>query len=128
MVEGEPQEMVIGHDEESEPLVGYANSVAVAHTLFDFQINFIEAIVRGDQQTSSDLFATIIMSPQHAKLFVKSLERNVQMYEESFGEIKLPEAAYETIIKPLRFSPSPSASSSASPSSSNSPSPSESAS
>jgi hypothetical protein len=98
--------LIPGQDNEgNDHLVAYCNSVAIAHTLFDFQLNFIESLVQGDQQVKSDLFATVLMSPQHAKLFYKSLERNVQMYEEVFGEIQIPEAAYQAIIKPLQVAP-----------------------
>ena len=33
---------------------------------------------------------SIVMSPQHAEMFLQVFQRNLGRYEEKFGEIKLP--------------------------------------
>ncbi|MFQ5772108.1 MAG: DUF3467 domain-containing protein, partial [bacterium] len=35
------------------------------------------------------VYARIVMTPQHAKSFLKALEENVGKYEKQFGEIKV---------------------------------------
>jgi len=35
------------------------------------------------------VFARIIMTPQHAKSFLKALEDNISKFEKEFGDIKL---------------------------------------
>jgi hypothetical protein len=91
--------IVPGSDTEDDHLTAYCNSIAIAHTLFDFQFNFIEMRIVDDLASKADLFATIMMSPQHAKVMSKSLETNLRLYEEQFGEITLPEGAYQHITK-----------------------------
>ncbi|NUU94795.1 hypothetical protein XO10_00465 [Marinitoga sp. 1135] len=68
----------------------YSNFITVSSSFYDLSISFgkirnasekgIEAIVREE----------IIMSPQHAKEFLKILSQHIKKYEEQFGEIKLP--------------------------------------
>lgn len=74
----------------------YANSANFAHTFFDFQIHFAEIKVRNLQNIVVESFATIIMSPQHAKAFLEHLSQNVALYEARFGEIKIPDNVNES--------------------------------
>jgi len=68
----------------------YANGAVVAHTYFDFQLHFAETKVRDAQNIVSEGFATILMSPQHAKALLRHFTENLELYESKFGEIKLP--------------------------------------
>ena len=68
---------------------GYANSVQVRVSVWDFLLVF----GRLQQQTSSEVevhnFQGIYLSPQQAKALMTILEQNVIQYEKTFGEIKL---------------------------------------
>jgi hypothetical protein len=68
---------------------GYANSVQVRVSVWDFLLIF----GRLQQQTPSEVeihhFQGIYLSPQQAKALLKILEQNVAQYEKAFGEIKL---------------------------------------
>jgi hypothetical protein len=68
---------------------GYANSVQVRVSLWDFFLMF--GIMN---QTSSDSVTIlnhhgIYLSPQQAKALANVLNQNVTQYEQAFGEIKL---------------------------------------
>ena len=68
---------------------GYANSVQVRVSVWDFLLVF----GRLQQQTSTEVevqnFQGIYLSPQQAKALMTILEQNVVQYEKTFGEIKL---------------------------------------
>ncbi|HEV2962651.1 MAG TPA: DUF3467 domain-containing protein [Candidatus Angelobacter sp.] len=68
---------------------GYANSVQVRVSVWDFLLVF----GRLQQQTSSEVevhnFQGIYLSPQQAKALVTILDQNIIQYEKTFGEIKL---------------------------------------
>ncbi|MBZ5521230.1 MAG: DUF3467 domain-containing protein [Acidobacteriia bacterium] len=68
---------------------GYANSVQVRVSVWDFLLIF----GRMQQQTPAEVeihhFQGIYLSPQQAKALLRILEQNVVQYEKAFGEIKL---------------------------------------
>ncbi|HLJ86679.1 MAG TPA: DUF3467 domain-containing protein [Candidatus Angelobacter sp.] len=68
---------------------GYANSVQVRVSVWDFLLVF----GRLQQQTAAEVevhnFQGIYLSPQQAKALMTILEQNVTQYEKTFGEIKL---------------------------------------
>jgi flagellar protein FlaG len=68
---------------------GYANSVQVRVSVWDFLLVF----GRLQQQTSTEVevqnFQGIYLSPQQAKALMTILQQNVVQYEQTFGEIKL---------------------------------------
>lgn len=68
---------------------GYANSVQINVTVWDFLLTF----GRLQQQTPELVeilnFQNIYVSPQQAKALFMILRQNVESYEKAFGEIKL---------------------------------------
>jgi hypothetical protein len=64
----------------------YANSVRLTVSLWDFRFHFGQT-EEGFRIAESN---RVIMSPQHAKMFLKVFERNIHLYEQKFGEINLP--------------------------------------
>ncbi len=68
---------------------GYANSVQVRVSVWDFLLIFgrIQPQVSGDVEVQN--FQGIYLSPQQAKALMTILEQNVGQYEKTFGEIKL---------------------------------------
>lgn len=78
---------------------GYANSVQIRASVWDFLLIF----GRLQPQTASEVevhnFQGIYLSPQQAKALVTILEQNIVQYEKTFGEIKLdPGIAHHTQI------------------------------
>jgi len=78
---------------------GYANSVQVRVSLWDFYLMF--GIMN---QTSPDSVTIhnhhgIYLSPQQAKALANVLNQNVTQYEAAFGEIKLEPQAPGKVIQ-----------------------------
>lgn len=80
---------------EDDYFSAYANGVGIAHTFFDFQFHFSEMRIAAVENIKAEVFATIMMSPQHAKVFLNHLQNNLSLYEAKFGEIKIPEGLLE---------------------------------
>lgn len=68
---------------------GYANSVQVRVSVWDFLLIFgrIQPQTSGDVEVQN--FQGIYLSPQQAKALMTILEQNVVQYEKTFGEIKI---------------------------------------
>jgi hypothetical protein len=62
----------------------YSNLALISHSPAEFVIDFTR-MLPGAPKTK--VYARIIMTPQHAKSFLKALEENVGKYEKQFGEI-----------------------------------------
>jgi hypothetical protein len=71
---------------------GYANSVHVRVSVWDFLLVFgrLQPQTTGDVEVQN--FQGIYLSPQQAKALTTILEQNVIQYEKTFGEIKLDPA------------------------------------
>ena len=74
----------IGEDE-VEPK--YSNVQRISHGFLDFRIDF--ALVSPTNPNKPRVVATILLSPEGAKRFLKALMENIQEYEKRFGEIPL---------------------------------------
>jgi hypothetical protein len=65
---------------------GYANSVQIRYSLWDFCLVF--GMVKQEGQTLSiQNFQGIYLSPQHAKALASILQENLNTYEATFGTI-----------------------------------------
>jgi hypothetical protein len=64
----------------------YSNLALISHSPAEFVIDFTR-MLPGVPKTK--VYARIIMTPQHAKSFLKALGENVGKYEKQFGEIKI---------------------------------------
>lgn len=62
----------------------YANFTIVGHTPSEFLLDFVQ-IIPGLAQ--GKLRSRVIMTPQHAKRLLQTLEENIGRYENSFGKI-----------------------------------------
>ncbi|MBL4887059.1 MAG: DUF3467 domain-containing protein [Flavobacteriaceae bacterium] len=76
----------------------YSNLAIINHSVSEFVVDFIN-IMPGIPK--SKVKARIILTPQHAKRFLKALAENVQRFENANGEIK----DYEQPPIPLNFGP-----------------------
>lgn len=60
----------------------YANLVRISHTREEFILDFINFVPPQGMVT-----ARMIMSPGHIKRLITALNRNLQLYEENFGDV-----------------------------------------
>ena len=68
---------------------GYANSVQVQKSVWDFRLTFGTAYQETVEEITINTFQTVYLSPQQAKALLGLLQQNVSGYESAFGEIKL---------------------------------------
>jgi len=66
----------------------YSNVVFTNFNQSEFILDFAR-IMPGLPEAK--VYSRILMNPQHTKRLYKLLERNIEKYEEKFGEIDLPE-------------------------------------
>jgi len=67
----------------------YSNFVIITHSTSEFVLDFAR-MLPGAQKAK--VFSRIIMTPQHAKALLATLEQNVKRFEGEHGEIKLTPA------------------------------------
>ncbi|MGA3211790.1 MAG: DUF3467 domain-containing protein [Terriglobales bacterium] len=68
---------------------GYANSVQVRWSVWDFFLSFGTFQQQSENAVEIENFQGVYLSPQQAKALMMILEQNVANYEKTFGEIKL---------------------------------------
>ncbi|MAP80324.1 MAG: hypothetical protein CL526_04455 [Aequorivita sp.] len=76
----------------------YSNLAIINHSVSEFVVDFV-TIMPGVPK--SKVKSRIILTPQHAKRFLKALNDNVKRFESAHGEIK----DYEQPPIPLNFGP-----------------------
>ena len=64
----------------------YVNFAIVTHSAAEFVLDFIR-ILPG--LNKSKVKSRIVISPMHAKTFLRALQDNIDKYEKKFGEIKV---------------------------------------
>lgn len=64
----------------------YSNFVIITHSASEFVLDFAR-MLPGAQKAK--VFSRIVMTPQHAKALMGTLEQNLKRYESDHGEIKL---------------------------------------
>lgn len=74
----------------------YANLAIITHSHAEFVIDFVN-VMPGTPK--SRVKSRIILTPQHAKRFMKALIENIERFEEANGDIK----DLEEIQMPLNF-------------------------
>ncbi len=65
----------------------YSNLVFITHSASEFIIDFARLL---PGLPKSKVFARIIMTPQNAKALHRTLGTNLERYESTHGEIRLP--------------------------------------
>lgn len=76
----------------------YSNLAIINHSVSEFVVDFI-SVMPG--RPKGKVKSRIILTPQHAKKFLKALTDNVQRFEEANGHIK----DYDQPPIPLNFGP-----------------------
>jgi selenocysteine-specific translation elongation factor len=73
----------------SEYREGYANSVQVQMSVWDFRLSFGTAHQETADEVTIDTFQAIFLSPQQAKAMWNVLGQNLAQYEQTFGALAL---------------------------------------
>ena len=68
---------------------GYANSVQVQKSVWDFRLTFGTAYQESADTITINAFQTVYLSPQQAKALCNVLTQNLIQYEQTFGTIAL---------------------------------------
>lgn len=71
---------------------GYANSVQIRVSVWDFLLIFGKLNPISTDEVEVQNFQGVYLSPQQAKALLSILQQNVSQYEKAFGEIKLDTA------------------------------------
>ena len=66
----------------------YANLAIITHSAAEFVMDFVR-VMPGTPKANFQ--SRMIMTPSHAKAFLRALEQNISKYETEHGEIKMPE-------------------------------------
>jgi hypothetical protein len=85
----QPQQARIQLSNTADYREGYANSVQVRVSLWDFFLMFGTINQTTQDSVSIQNFQGVFLSPQQAKALVNVLNQNISQYENTFGEIKL---------------------------------------
>ncbi len=84
------------------PNATYANTVMISHTQNEVIFDFIQVMPNDPR---ARIQHRIVMTPTHAKMFMKALDENVKRYETKHGDIKLPprpESLAEQLFRSVR--------------------------
>ncbi|WP_405395853.1 DUF3467 domain-containing protein [Maribacter sp. Asnod2-G09] len=76
----------------------YSNLAIINHSVSEFVVDFISMMPGAPK---AKVKSRIILTPQHAKKFLKALNDNVQRFEKANGTIK----DYEQPLIPMNFGP-----------------------
>src|SRR5262245_64173097 len=71
-------------EKESEGV--YANMAVITHSSSEFVIDFAR---RMPGTPKAKVYSRIVMTPPNLLLFMKTLEQNVNLYQEKYGKIKV---------------------------------------
>ena len=65
----------------------YSNLVLIAHSPSEVILDFARAL---PGLPKAKVYARVILTPQHAKSLLLTLEQNLKQFETQFGAIKIP--------------------------------------
>ena len=65
----------------------YSNLVLITHSASEVILDFARAL---PGLPKAKVYARVILTPQHAKSLLLTLDQNLRTYEGQFGSIKLP--------------------------------------
>ncbi len=77
----------------------YSNLAIISHSNQEFVVDFIRIM---PNVPKAKVKSRIILTPQHAKRFIKALEDNIKKFEDQYGPITEEE---ETIFPQIHFNP-----------------------
>lgn len=99
MAENKKQQQSINIELDEKTAEGtYSNLAIINHSVSEFVIDFISMMPGAPK---AKVKSRIVLTPQHAKKFLKALSDNVSRFEKAHGAIK----DYEQPTIPLNFGP-----------------------
>lgn len=69
----------------------YSNFCVITHSASEFLIDFAQVFV---DQTNPKVRSRIVMTPDNTKRLLLALQANLQIYEQTFGEISLEQDSH----------------------------------
>lgn len=78
---------------------GYANSVQLRASLWDFFLLFGTLRQQSPEGVTIQNFQGVYLSPQQAKALLNVLQQNITQYESTFGEIRLEPRSEQGVIQ-----------------------------
>jgi len=78
----------------------YSNFVIITHSNSEFVLDFARMLPGANK---AKVFSRILMTPQHAKALLGTLEGNIRKFEGEHGEIKL--SPHDPARGPIGFQP-----------------------
>lgn len=72
-----------------EDKIYYTNSISVEANIYDIKLKLKYNKMDDDKKIQTKDLCEVVMSPQHAKALIKTLEDAIENYESNFGEIIL---------------------------------------
>lgn len=100
-----PRQRRVQLERPTNPDATYANTVMISHTQSELFLDFIQVIPSDHRARVQE---RIVMSPTHAKLFMRALEQNIKLFESKHGEITVPprqQSLAEQLFKSIRPDP-----------------------
>ncbi len=94
---GTPQQPEIQLNALPEYREGYANSVQIRASVWDFLLTFGTMAQLAPDKLQINSFQGVYLSPQQAKALAGLLTQNIAQYESAFGEIKLDPRGQSTL-------------------------------
>ncbi|MDL2230173.1 DUF3467 domain-containing protein [Alistipes sp. OttesenSCG-928-L06] len=67
----------------------YSNMAIISHSTSEFVLDFIRM---APGMPKAKVKSRVILTPEHAKRLLLSLQDNIRKYESHFGEIRIPQA------------------------------------
>ena len=99
MAEKDPKQKQINIELDEQTAEGiYSNLAIINHSASEFVIDFISMMPGAPK---AKVKSRIVLTPQHAKKFLKALGDNVNRFEKAHGDIK----DYDQPTLPLNFGP-----------------------
>lgn len=77
----------------------YSNLAIITHSSAEFVVDFVR-VMPGINK--ANVKSRIILTPEHAKRFMKALQDNIEKYESMYGKIKAIEGAGGPVM-PMNF-------------------------
>lgn len=82
-----PQKRKIKLEMPKDPSGTYANMVMISHNKNEMFFDFIQML---PHDARAKVQERVVMTPTHAKMFLRALQENIERFEDNFGEIKVP--------------------------------------
>jgi flagellar protein FlaG len=90
---------VVQLEETADYREGYANSVQLRASLWDFLLLFGTLKQQTPERVTIQNFQGVYLSPQQAKALLNVLQQNISQYESTFGEIRLEPKGDSSLIQ-----------------------------